>query len=265
MILCSSAAQAGETFENAMKAFGDAGLRDIDLIAINTWAHINPAVLAADYENTAARMESVLQKNGITLRAMNIGLSCQMHDRRPESVRRNLSELDALCRLMNRFNINAASLQPLQKDDARAPRDVLDDCIVSLGEYYTRAKQRGISLGLELHVNSPFESMDAVRYLFEKIPGAGVVYDPSHFIMQGHKPEDCEFIFPNIVQVHLRDAALNEMQTQLGKGAADFGRIVGKLKAAGYGGHYTVEYIQNDGWDAIAESLKLRDLLAEII
>ena len=63
MILCSSVTRSADTFENAMSAISTAGFNDIDLIAINTWAHINPAVLAADYDNTLAHAESVFKKN----------------------------------------------------------------------------------------------------------------------------------------------------------------------------------------------------------
>ena len=175
MILCSSSTRTGESFENAMSSISAAGFRDIDLLAINTWAHINPAVLAENYDSTVAYVTSVFEKNNLTMRAMNIGLSKQMHDRSKESVESNLKELDALCRFMKHFSVTNAALQPLQKNSSRKAEDVLKDSVDSLEEYYGLAGKYGISLGLELHVNSPFETLDGVRYVYDRIPEATIV------------------------------------------------------------------------------------------
>ena len=261
MILCSSVVKSADTLENAMSAISAAGFKDIDLIAINTWAHINPAEPAADYNSVVARVESALRKNNLTMRAMNIGLNCQMHDRRKESVENNLKELDALCRFMNYFSVKNAALQPLQKDYFRNPGDVLKDSVDSLEEYYECTEKYGIALGLELHVHSPFETMDAAKYVYDRIPGATIVYDPTHYISMGYDLKDSEFVMDKAVHVHIRDAAPGHIQTRMGEGIVDFDWIVEKLTSRGYKGHFSIEYLHTDEWDALAEAVKLRDKL----
>ena len=261
MVLCSSAVKSADTFEDAMRAISTAGFRDVDLLAINTWAHINPAVLAADFDSVIARVESGLEKYGLVMRAMNIGLSNQMHDRRAVSIANNLRELEALCKLMNYFGVKTAALQPLQKDPARDPAEVLKDSVDSLGEYYECAGKYGIELGLELHVNSPFETPEAVKYVYDRIRGATIVYDPTHFISMGAKLEDSEAIIDKAVHVHLRDAGPGSLQARMGEGTVDFEWIAGKLAKRGYKGHFSIEYLHNNEWDALSEAVKLRGKL----
>jgi len=265
MILCSSVVRSADTMENAMSAISAAGFKDIDLIAINKWAHFDPADLAKNYDSIVARVESSLNKNGLTMRAMNIGLNNQMHDRKKESVASNLKELDALCRFMDHFGVKNAALQPLQKDPSRDPEEVLKDSVDSLEEYYECTGKHGIALGLELHVHSPFETMDAVKYVYDRIPNATIVYDPTHFISLGHKLEAGEFVMDKAVHVHIRDAGLGSIQTKMGDGLIDFEWIVNKLSARGYKGHYSIEYLHNNEWDALAEAVKLRDKLTELL
>jgi len=243
-----------------------AGFADIDLLAINTWCHINPAVLASDFDKTLAGAEAVFKKHRLSMKAMNVGFSCQMHDRRPASVRQNLGECEAICKFMDYFGAKTASLQPLQNDPLRnkgaALDEALGDCIASLGEYYGCMSAHGIKLGLELHVNSPFENRAAVERLLAEIPGAGIAYDPSHQAMQGIGLEESEFTMKNTVHAHLRDAGPGEMQTKVGKGAVDFEWVMRKLAENGYAGMYSIEFLDNAEWDALAEAKKLMDVLS---
>ncbi|MCL2709002.1 MAG: sugar phosphate isomerase/epimerase [Defluviitaleaceae bacterium] len=265
MILCSSVARSKLELEDALAAIAAAGFKDIDLIAINKWAHFDPADLAADYANVLKRVEDCLSKNNLSMRAMNIGMNNQMHDRKKESIEQNLRELEALCRFMNYFGVTAAALQPLQKDPSRDAAEVLKDSVESLKEYYECTGRHGISLGLELHIHSPFESVEAADYVFKEIPGATIVFDPTHFVSTGGNLKDCEPIMDQAVHVHIRDAGRGKIQTRLGEGGVDVEWIVEKLNSRGYRGHYSIEYLDNDEFDALAEAVKLREKLNKLI
>ena len=265
MVLCSSAVRTNESFEGAMQAISKAGFKYVDVLAINTWCHINPSILASDFDKTLARVEAALNENQLTMCAMNIGMSHQLHDRRPSSIEDNLRELDALCRLMSHFKVVNCALQPLQKDPKRDEREVLKDSVDAVAEYNDVAKKYGISLGLELHIDSPFETMEAVHYVFERLPEATIVFDPSHFISTGHEMKDLEFVMDRAVHVHIRDTGPGEIQLPMGSGVVDFDRIVNRLKERGYKGHFSIEYLYNEKWDALAEAVKLRDKLESLL
>jgi len=251
--------------EDALAAIGGAGFRDVDLMAIGRWAHFNPAELAADYGGVVGRVEAALSGNGLTMRAMNIGMNAQMHDRRRESVEANLRELGALCKLMRYFGVGHCALQPLQKDASRPAADVLRDSVDSLEEYYGCASRHGVSLGLELHNNSPFETVEAARYVYERIPEATIVFDPTHFIMDGLTLQDSEFVMGKAVHCHIRDAGPGMIQARLGEGTVDFAWIVRRFNELGYEGHLSIEYLHNDEWDALAEAVRLKALLEGLL
>ena len=92
-----------------------------------------------------------------------------------------------------------------------------------------------------------------------------IVYDPTHFISLGYKPEESEFIIDKAVHVHIRDAKLGSIQSKMGEGTVNFNEIVGKLIARGYKGHYSIEYLDNKEWDALTEAVKMYDKLNELI
>jgi len=261
MILCSSSVRTNSPFETAMESIANAGFKDIDLLAINTWCHINPAELAINFDSIIDNVEKIFVKNGLTMHAMNIGFSHQMHDRKPESAEQNLKECDALCRFMKYFGASVAALQPLQKDVNRDPWEVLDDCIISFKEYSECTSRYGIKLGLELHVNSPFENREAMDYLFHNMPDAGIIYDPSHFTSQGMGLNASEFIIANSVHTHLRDSGQDNIQTPLGEGSVDFEWVAQKLTEYQYNGHFSIEYLDNPKWDALLEAVKMKELI----
>jgi len=262
-IICSSVVRSGDTLETALEKISARGFSEIDLIMINGWCHIYPSELATDFSANAKRCEEAFQKYGVTPRAVNVGLTNQPHDRRAGSVRENLKKLEAVFKFMNRFSVKAAALQPKQKDETREPNEVLRDCVDSLAEYYKLAGQYGVSLGLELHVGSPFETKEAVAYLLERLPDAGVAYDPSHFVAYGYDLRESEFFMGNAVQVHLRDAAKDKMQAKLGEGTVDFGWIMNRFAEIGYAGYYSLEYLPSDEADALDEAAGLRDILLQ--
>ena len=67
-----------------------------------------------------------------------------------------------------------------------APWEVsINDCLQSLRKRKAIGDQFGITFCLELHVHSPFETIDQAKRFLEMMPEMPVVYDPTHFVMQG--------------------------------------------------------------------------------
>ena len=53
-------------------------------------------------------------------------------------------------------------------------------------------------------------------------------------------------------------------------GTIDFRDVVGRLRTAGYGGFYCVEYVHTPRWnnnrlDVLSETIRMRDLLRELL
>jgi len=196
---------------------------------------------------------------------MNVGTNCQLYDRRRESVESNINEIEALCKFMKRFSVSTAALQPLSKDPSRTPEDTLNDCIESLKDFLLCAKRYDVTLGLELHANSPFETTEAMKYLFEKIPGVNVIFDPTHIICMSYSLKECEFIVDHTSHVHIRDASNGNFQKRFGQGEVDFEWIIKTFKQRGYNGYYSIESLVSDEYDALTEAVEVKKMLEDLL
>jgi sugar phosphate isomerase/epimerase len=139
---------------------------------------------------------------------------------------------------------------------------VLSDCIATLREQKAAGDAAGVTFALELHINSPFETMEQAQRFIEAMPEMPLVYDPTHFVMQGVNIRDTGWLMDRAAHVHLRDAARDKMQVPFGTGEVDFDWVFGALKERGYNGHFSIEYLETDAFDVLQEAPKLRDAIA---
>ena len=266
-VLCSTSIRCGDTLESALSTIAGMGIKDVDVLGIGNWCHVLPADLVRDFEGTAGNASRLLEKYGLTMRSMNVGTNQQLWDRKPESNEMREKEIDALCRFMAMHGAKSAAIQPLANDySGRSIKEVIDDCVLSLRQFIDISARYGIKMGVELHVYSPFETLEQVAYLFEKMPDAKIVYDPSHFAKLGiplqSLPPDW---MDRAVHVHSRDSGKDMLQAHLGQGTVDFAWMVGELKKRGYAGHYSIEYLQDKNDDYTPDAAKLYKLLTSLI
>ncbi|MBM7565530.1 sugar phosphate isomerase/epimerase family protein [Paenibacillus sacheonensis] len=261
-IACSTSIRSGSSLEAALAEVGGLGFSRVDLLAIDGWAHINPSDLARDYEGERDRLTSLLAQYKLQPLALNTGTGPQLHDRSEPSNRRRIEEIQAIIRLMNDYEITLAAIQPRNNDPGRPWSDVLADCVATLREYDALGRAAGITFALELHVNSPFETLEQAKRLVDAMPQIRLVYDPTHFVMQGIDIRETEWLMDYASHVHLRDASLGRMQTAFGAGGVDFDWVLGTLAARGYAGHFSIEYLEEGGVDWTADILALRDRIS---
>jgi sugar phosphate isomerase/epimerase len=114
----------------------------------------------------------------------------------------------------------------------------LHDCIATLHERIAEGRAVGVTIALELDINSPFESLEQARMLLEAMPDLPLTYDPSHFVMQRIELKETLWLLQNARHVHLRDADRDKMQVSFGTGVIDFDWLLGTLKDSGYAGTF---------------------------
>jgi sugar phosphate isomerase/epimerase len=246
----------------ALDLVASTGARLVDVLVIDGWRHINTSDLAHDFAATVASLESQLSQRGLTAIAFNSGVGPELHHRDPASNEKRQIETEALCRAMVHFGIRIAAIQPRAADRNRPYPDVLTDCVASLRQQYAIAERFGVQLALELHVHSPFESVEQAEQLFEAMPEVRLVYDPTHFIQQGLPLTDTTWIMDRAIHVHARDAAEGKLQTALGTGKVDFGWLARSLRDRRYTGHVSIEFLETDAFDAVDSARRLHDALA---
>jgi sugar phosphate isomerase/epimerase len=261
-IACSTAVRCNSSLERALADIAGAGFRSIDLLTIDGWAHVNTSDLAERWQPTLERLDGLLRQHHLTPIALNTGVSAQLHQRSEAINDRRRHEIDALIRLMQRYNIGIAAIQPRNNDPERPWEELLRDCAATLREQFAAAEAAGVVFALELHVGSPFETLGQARRLIELIPDLPLVYDPTHFVMQGVPIDQTGWLLDHARHLHLRDAAPGKLQVPFGMGAVDFDWLLGSLRERGYQGHISIEYLETDEFDALDSARRLYDLVA---
>ncbi|WP_308636364.1 sugar phosphate isomerase/epimerase family protein [Paenibacillus silvisoli] len=261
IVACSTSVRCGSSFEEALAAISAAGFRYVDILSIDGWVHVNTSALVTDQGLTQeiGRTKQLLDRYQLIPAATNSGVSPQLHDRSPEAIERRKAETIGLANWMKALGISFAAIQPRQPDRSRPWQEMQDDCIASLREQLAVAKQEGISMALEFHVNSPFETMEQCLRLMEQLPEMPLVYDPTHFVMQGIPLEETFAFLDRAAHVHLRDAAPDNMQVRLGEGLVDTGLILEELKRRGYQGGFSIEYLETGDFDVMQDAAQLYD------
>jgi sugar phosphate isomerase/epimerase len=262
-IACSTSVKCGSSLEAALETIAKLGIAKVDLLTIGKWAHVNVVDFANDVDGTIARVDGLTKRHGLTPVAMNTGTSVQLHDRSDAANAQRRREVAAFVAMMKHFGVPVAAIQPLARDKNRSSEDVLRDCVATLREQDAIAKQAGVRFAVELHVNSPFESVAEAKRLIELMPEAALVYDPTHFVMQGMSVRETGWIMDRAIHAHLRDAAKGKLQAAMGQGDVDFDWIFGALKDRGYRGSFSIEYLESKDFDVPDSARRLYDVIAK--
>lgn len=260
-ILCSTSVRCDSLLDVALADIAAAGFSDIDLLAIDGWVHINTSDLANDFAAAIAPLDALLAKHRLRPLAINSGIGPQLYDRSDEGCRRRTRELAALVKLMKHLDVGIAAIQPRQADATRPEAASFADCVTSLAEQLAVGVAAGRTFALELHVNSPFETLDQARRVIEALPELPLVYDPTHYVMQGIDIRETGWLIERAAHVHLRDAAPGQIQAPFGQGAVDFDWVLGTLRERGYNGHISIEYLETSNFDALESALRLQEAI----
>lgn len=264
-IACSTSIRCNSSLENALSDIKRMGFHNIDLLAIDGWVHVHTRDLVRQYDRVVTDLDNLLGKYGLKPIALNTGVSAQLHHRSEVINSQRLEEVAALIRLMKHYGITLAAIQPRNTDPSRLWEDVLKDCVATLRDQVGAGRTAGVIFALELHIHSPFETLAQARRLLEAMPEVPLVYDPSHFAMQGIDIKETTWLMKHASHVHLRDAAVGKMQVPYGQGLIDFDWLLSALKERGYLGGFSIEYLEPDqrDFDLSDSVLRLRDKISE--
>ncbi len=262
-IACSTSVGTNSSLAETLSSIASIAIPNVDLLVIDGWKHIHSQALADDFEATVAPVDALLAQNQLKPIALNSGVSPQLHQRSAEINAQRLREIAAVIRLMQHLDITIAAIQPRQPDRDRPYNDVLADCVATLREQISMGREAGVTFALELHVNSPFETLEQARQLLDQMPDLPLVYDPTHFVMQGIDLRETGWLMEHAAHVHLRDADRDKMQVPFGTGAVDFDWLLGTLKDRGYNGHLSIEYLETSDFDVLASAARLYDTISK--
>lgn len=260
-VACSTSVGTNASLAETLARIRRAGIPLVDLLVIDGWKHIHTTDLVSRYDETRAGVDALLAQHSLKPLALNTGVSAQLHHRSTEINAQRQQETAALIRLMGDYQIAIAAIQPRLPDRHRPYADVLADCAATLREQIAMGQAAGVTFALELHINSPFETLEQARLLLDHLPELPLVYDPTHFVMQGIDIRQTAWLMQHARHVHLRDADRDQMQVPFGSGAVDFDWVLGALKDQGYDGHFSIEYLETDAFDVMESAVRLYETI----
>ncbi len=128
------------------------------------------------------------------------------------------------------------------------------------------AGEAGIRLCFEPHMGSVAQTPELALSLLERTPDSKITLDYSHYLLQYISMERIHKLIPHTGHFHIRQAKPGKLQTRLADGTLDFVDIYHRLKAAGYDGAMSVEYVCADWYDlnqldTLNETMLTKELL----
>ena len=231
------------TLEENLAMVRDLGFHEIDILLISGWAHVNIDELAADYAGVCGRIEKLLSRYGLAVASVNAKYSVKLEDEGAAEQRQR--ELDALLRFMKDFGTTRASIQPTLTGDAAYLERTRAAAVKEAHRQIVYARERGMSLSVEPHVNSCLCHTPELKAALREYPDFAFTYDPSHLIAAGEEIRDLDYLARNTAVAHLRDARPGELFVPCGEGTLDIPHAVGALKRAGYDGPVAIEYLSD--------------------
>jgi sugar phosphate isomerase/epimerase len=222
-----------DSLEGACLRIARLGFAWIDLICIPGWNHVQPAELAAHFDRVADGVERTLDRHGLRVHALNMAVP-HLHQRDDAEVNRaRIEQTRALVRLMVRLGVGKAGCYPGYYAEGRTQEAITKDTAESVVEMMDIAGAAGVVIGPEIHRFTPFETPAQARALLEAVPELTVVYDASHFIMQGIPLEETLFLVQRAHHFHFRGSRKDVMQCSPEESSADVARILGEWQRGG--------------------------------
>jgi len=262
-IACSTSAFKSD-LNTALKDISGIGFRYVDLICIPSWDHVMTDSLLEDFDRVAADLEKELDDCDLIPIAVNIAFEEALYERKDQEQNESrLKRVEAVCNLMNRLGIRVGSYYPGYRQADADTEEIYLATKESIEEITEVSASSGVVLGPEFHWQTNLETPQQCERLLNDLPELTVVYDPSHFIMQGLSIDDTEFILQRSHHIHLRGCALDAMQAPVEEGGEYIPLLLKQMRESGYSGNCSIEYLPTDEFDVRDEICTTREYIEQ--
>lgn len=128
------------------------------------------------------------------------------------------------------------------------------------------ARERGLVLSVEPHVESLIETVAATEELLARTPGLALTLDHAHFIRGGEPQQAIDLLLPHARHLQMRGATSTQLQASMADNVIDFGAVMEKLVQLDYAGWVATEYVWSEWYecnrvDNLTETAALRNLI----
>ncbi len=144
-------------------------------------------------------------------------------------------------------------------DNLAVSAEYLAKAVAIAGEY-------GIEVRFEPHMGSVADTPELALQLVNAVPGLKVTLDFAHFLLQYIPMERIYSLIPHTGHIHVRQARFGKLQVAHAEGMIDYADVIKRLKAVGYTGALTCEYVCADWFevnrnDTLYETSVAREML----
>ncbi len=251
------------TLPEALGSIARMGFRYVD---IGSGTNLNALRAAANPSKAAAEINGDLKTFNLNISDLYLMLPrISLADE--EKRQKELDLFTSLLPFATALETPGITLSPGLVHAADTDPDAEDRTIAALRQMVQQAKEAGLRVSIEPHLDSMATTPDTALKLVGAVPGLEITLDWAHMICQGFAAGDILTLMPHTRHVQVRQAARNKLQTSTDKGKLDPAQIMRDLEMAGYKGVVCVEYMNTPGWhgmetvNTLVESAHLRDQL----
>jgi sugar phosphate isomerase/epimerase len=259
--------------EKALHLIADLEIPSCDLLFFPGCRHVQAQEVLEDPTGTARMIARRVESAGLTV-ADVLGLFGSYRELSPndpdDGVR--VASRDAFARLVEFANgVGAHGVTIIPGMDW--PGETHETSLARAGEEMSwrveRAREAGLRVGFEPHVESLTETVADALELCSRAPGLTVSLDYSHLVYHGIAQSSIEELHPVTGHVHGRQGSPGVLQASSRTGSIDFGRVIGLFVESDFDGFFCLEYCCDayndmDRIDTITETVRLRDLFRRV-
>ena len=189
----------------------------------------------------------------------------------PSVRQRNMDTLKNVLECCQAAQIQSLLILPGVDQPGLSHADSLALTATSLHAMDALARDAGVSLFFEPHVDSILEDPRETLAFLQRNPALKICLDYAHFVAQGYPSTAVDPLVPYAGHFHLRQAADKKLQARWDEGQIDFPAAIGRLKEAAYQGCVALEYEHDPSWmdmdkcDVMTETIKMRDVVQPLL
>jgi sugar phosphate isomerase/epimerase len=253
-VACSTLCFGRHSLPEALRTISELGFNKVDVSVREDGPHLKPSEVVADVGRAAQRLRT---GHGLTVSALHLEPSAGLN-------REDLgAQIKAVCRLARVLSTPLVSIPA-----AAAGTDIAVE-IERLTFLSRLARFEGVALTVETRMGTLTEDPLATVELCRQVPGLGLAFDPSHFLIKAHHDDSLDALYPYVQHVRLRDTSgkTSQFQVRIGQGEIEYGRIVNQLARYSYNRTLSVDIrdLPEPAYEMPPEVRKLKYLLESLI
>jgi sugar phosphate isomerase/epimerase len=233
------------------------GFRHVDLSGFHARgrASVEPEAIVSDTQGEADKMKALLDKYELVggdffPQFGNSPSEHSLNDPNPTVRERNHVLIRGCAQFCKLLGIPGMTILPGVDHVSRKHEENLQIAGAELKRATEIAGEYGVELRFEPHMGSVAPTPElGVRLVEEFASHAKIVLDPSHFFLQYIPMERIYKCIPYTGHVHVRPAREGKLQTRYAENTVPWDDLISHLKAAGYDGALSLEYVSASWFD----------------